>query len=1157
VTDGTRQKVRGPTPDGRGRLVDWKLLFNQLFALEIIKERVLPLKGPEALEAIDRLLRAFTSYTPISFNDALEEILEVESSEAAYRARGEIYQDPANRGVISTLDFARSVGAELREYQRIGAYLDAIWSHHDRQITAEESFFESPEGLNVLDAFKVDGASDEQEVALIMVPGFAGHTIKYYIFEEMMWDVNTSHGRPAERPLLKEDGIELEFEDHVTFYERSQGGSSTLDILQPGGSELGNTTGRNVETVDRLYQWITSLPERYAAKKLIFLGYSRGGPVILDLVNRHPDLAPRILGYVTFGGVVQGTHSARLSLNMADTILKDVTVREFVEQLRHEDPTHLGRILSPLVSDLDLSWLSLPRIREVFEIFGHDLAPIERQIDKVLGSRELHEILEGARDLTPFERSRWCLENLDDETFDRETFIFNISALTDTRDFVSPPSSGTDGSGTRSLLTPALTPEGKLDWTQLSLDALFLYLTSLEGFKTAPGGLFDAQVELAGTKMPMLDRRPLSDSLTPEELEALWEDGRFRTVLRRNGIRSLDDLSNRPRRDLIPAARRTHIDAIDLGELRGHHWLPFIQALRPPPELSTTHAVWDFPRKALMRALLQTLAFHNLVSHELRPAADDGRASGAGLAPPASDDDEHRDVVLAHMESDEQGRAPLLNLYNLGARAVTYGLVVNSARTGLGTAAPLGPVLAAESHYYQALRIYSYFDWEFRRGLLNDPSVWPLPESLALLIGRFPTSFAQSYPEEPISRMEEVRKALKALTPRLNPAEIRRLGSDELTTRPGSSEVSYPAAVRDALWEGSKAKLASIEHNAYNTDVTDLHVKLGAMLGAFTPLCTVFRASFDRASPLKSSTNLTLYLPAFHTLHMEDLDQPQGWYLEKGLPDLRLPHPVQLTTAEITHIRYLRDADLAKAQGVKIELRRDFSGRDNTTTVVSFGTMFEGAADDLFAFDSSDYRDALQVVFRPRFSLDEGENPADRAFRDAFNRLFGVFEIEARLHQLTLHNERRWQGVSHPTDDDAVLRPRFTLAESRISFRVHRYVDTAVERLPLQAAGFTCEVDEKTRRYHCWQDFWTWDHLLDEFFAGRSLGAGRLPLPTYFRERLVEQLVGSATRAVLDRSIVAIEDAIDKEIDRLTDDSFKRYSKARGVLIDRLHDWLF
>ena len=62
-------------------------------------------------------------------------------------------------------------------------------------------------------------------------------------------------------------------------------------------------------------------------------------------------------------------------------------------------------------------------------------------------------------------------------------------------------------------------------------------------------------------------------------------------------------------------------------------------------------------------------------------------------------DEELRDVVLFRAGDDEQPREQLFNLYNLAANAVSYGIAVNSARTGLGTAPPVGVALATESLY--------------------------------------------------------------------------------------------------------------------------------------------------------------------------------------------------------------------------------------------------------------------------------------------------------------------------------------------------------------------------------------------------------------------------------------------------------------------------
>jgi len=343
------------------------------------------------------------------------------------------------------------------------------------------------------------------------------------------------------------------------------------------------------------------------------LGYSKGAPIVLDVVNRHPQLSKRILGYVTHAGVLQGAHAARAFLEQAGRVLRDVPMGEFVARLREEEPARLAQLVSPLFSQLDLSWLSVPRIRELFKTLGVDIGKYERQSERLLAGREVRELLDGARDLSPQERVRWSLVHLNDDCFLDKTYVFNLSGVADVRDFVRPVELSRQGEVGASLLAPTFDGDGELQWDKLSIDAIVLYFTSLAGFKNSPGGLFDAQVDLASSKMLHLDTRPLEASLLDEELEALWADEEVREEMERNGVLTSRAFASTPRSALVSEERRRNIDAIDLGEFRGHHWSLFVQALRPPPEVSETHAIWNFPRKAYMRALLQVLALRNLV----------------------------------------------------------------------------------------------------------------------------------------------------------------------------------------------------------------------------------------------------------------------------------------------------------------------------------------------------------------------------------------------------------------------------------------------------------------------------------------------------------------------------------------------------------------
>jgi hypothetical protein len=129
----------------------------------------------------------------------------------------------------------------------------------------------------------------------------------------------------------------------------------------------------------------------------------------------------------------------------------------------------------------------------------------------------------------------------------------------------------------------------------------------------APGGLYDTQVDLQHTKTPWLDASPLTASLTMDEVQTLWDNPVIRDRVTALGVRSFEDFRTWPRGKLMDADAAANIGAFDLGEFKGHHWSLFLQAFRPPREISPDFAVWQFPRKAMMRALLQTFALYNLV----------------------------------------------------------------------------------------------------------------------------------------------------------------------------------------------------------------------------------------------------------------------------------------------------------------------------------------------------------------------------------------------------------------------------------------------------------------------------------------------------------------------------------------------------------------
>ncbi|MCP4449049.1 MAG: hypothetical protein GY811_27495, partial [Myxococcales bacterium] len=289
---------------------------------------------------------------------------------------------------------------------------------------------------------------------------------------------------------------------------------------------------------------------------------------------------------------------------------------------------------------------------------------------------------------------------------------------------------------------------------------------------------------------------------------------------------------------------------------------------------------------------------------------------------------------------------------------VTYGMVMGSVRCGLGTDNPVGPSIPGPSLYYQGLHAYSAFDWEFQEQLLRGCDAGALPADTVIIAGRFPDSFVDSFTNEHLEEVATAQRIACTLAPSLSPFAFRLLEEEDLSLCADASGPTFAPKVRDALWQGSKAKLEAIAEVACATESEDLERKLSTMASAFMPLSTVFGASFNAEDPSKSFTRLAVYLPALHMLHAEDVDTPSSWHLERGFESVALPSPVQVSAARVTHLSYLSCADKTREQGIKFEVRRHFDEPQQVTMVVSFGRLFSKDSDDVLGMDCSDHRDA-------------------------------------------------------------------------------------------------------------------------------------------------------------------------------------------------------
>ena len=85
-----------------------------------------------------------------------------------------------------------------------------------------------------------------------------------------------------------------------------------MDIIYPMGDELGNTLGSHHENAKKLEKWIENLPKTYHNKNIVFIGYSKGLTLALELIKNSPHIQKRTKAIFSLSGPQQGSLTLRL-----------------------------------------------------------------------------------------------------------------------------------------------------------------------------------------------------------------------------------------------------------------------------------------------------------------------------------------------------------------------------------------------------------------------------------------------------------------------------------------------------------------------------------------------------------------------------------------------------------------------------------------------------------------------------------------------------------------------------------------------------------------------------------------------------------------------------------------------------------------------------
>ena len=525
--------------------------------------------------------------------------------------------------------------------------------------------------------------------------------------------------------------------------------------------------------------------------------------------------------------------------------------------------------------------------------------------------------------------------------------------------------------------------------------------------------------------------------------------------------------------------------------------------------------------------------------------------------------DNYTETVYVHQKLVDAPDECFYNLFNLYSNALADGLVVNGARTGLGTDVPAGEgSLQTDSLYYQLVRIYSYFDWEMGRQLRLEMGDRCLPSDVSLGNGMLPKRYVASFPTPYVKEVSKVKRALQTLSPDLPTFEVVRL--DEKTF-PQSYEngIAFTQDWREQLRMGVLEKLRYIE--TMSGQSADLKEKLMALGMAYNPLALTLNAHFPDGDKSKSQLWMEGYLPPIYEIDIPDVDRVETWTLNRGLSKTELPKSIDISIAKLTHLGYLYDPTAKRTPLIKFQLFKDFSKPDEVQTRVFFGELADSARAEnvvsgVLPIRIDDYRNALFISFYPNLAVAESDNFLARNLKEMFNRVANQYRLDARIHRLNLSLVRPASSSEAAYDStDPALKPRFNLKESDISFRMHRYTDAAREMKTLQGLGFRCEKTSPNQPQDCFMDFGAYDEFL-RFLENEDSQANRGGLGTSLfnlYKQALNLLARLNTKLVIDLNIRGIEDAIDVQFVEILEKAMEKQDEARDRIRDKLSRKIF
>jgi hypothetical protein len=595
--------------------VYWKRTFSKIFLKSIKKE--LSLKGQEKWSIKEAKKSLYYNNSP--FQAVYEHLINQKSSLQVFEERENLLSRE------KTFSKLLKWPLQKRQLSKKGKTLISKYNNYfksPQNLLPKKNYFQRPFGKNLI--------KELRNTVFIVLSGFGSHLIEEPPFMETLREMNVFYGRNpplGNRPKNLLPSGKTFFQPHTEFYKNKP---IMMDILYPIGDELGNTLGPHDENVKHLEKWINKLPLTYKNKDIVFIGYSKGLTLALEIVKNVPNIQKRTKAIFSLSGPQQGSINLRL-------VLKDLmklTQRQSIEDLEELTKNlELRGLLKLIDSELKENYKSeYQKLLKLFYLVKMGRLPkaLMNKVEPFL-TKESSYFFKGVIEQSPSYRLKWNLENLNDSLFKSPLTIFSLSFLTNVKDFFHKFDSKNKKFKFNNEIMPQLRPfafdkkkilfplpftgdgnsfirllNRSIYWKNFSLDSFILHLTSIAAFERSPGGLMDTQIGWADSKSFYLDHRPLKNQFSKEELLEIYQ-----TLDLDKDTLSFYDFLNKERRFLIPKNKRKNLSFIDLGELRGTHWnIPLTQASRIPGSPPHLGHINEYPRKSLLTSILQIYALY-------------------------------------------------------------------------------------------------------------------------------------------------------------------------------------------------------------------------------------------------------------------------------------------------------------------------------------------------------------------------------------------------------------------------------------------------------------------------------------------------------------------------------------------------------------------